>query len=82
MPHINIFLTDADHARLHELAACMQVDPLALAETFLWQRLRPPAPAIPPDDFQRVVEQTLTKNAELYRRLAKHDCSPEGAARE
>lgn len=65
MPTLTISLPEEKWAQLQEKAKRYQVAPEELLRVSLEELLTRPA-----EDFQRAVEYVLTKNVELYRRLA------------
>lgn len=65
MNAITITLSDERLARLQEMAARFQISPEELVRVGVEELL-----ARPDDAFQRAVTEVLTKNADLYRRLA------------
>jgi predicted transcriptional regulator len=65
MDAITISLSDADLAKLQEMADRNGITPEDLARISIEELL-----ARPDKDFQRTVEYVLKKNEELYKRLA------------
>jgi predicted transcriptional regulator len=65
MTTLTINLSDEQVKKLQELAERFHVAPDDLVRVSLEDLLTRPM-----DDFQKVVEYVLTKNAELYKRLA------------
>jgi len=65
MTTFTITLPDERVKKLQEIAARFRVAPEELVRASLEDLL-----TCPLDDFQKVVERVLTKNAELYKRLA------------
>jgi len=65
MTTFTIILPDDRLKKLEELAERFRVAPEELARASLEELLSRPL-----DDFQKVVERVLTKNTELYKRLA------------
>jgi len=65
MATLTITLSKERWAQLQEKARCYQVAPEELLRVSLEELL-----ARSDEEFQRAVEYVLTKNAELYRRLA------------
>ena len=66
MAKVTITLSEEQFAQLKEKALRYQVAPEELLRGSLEELLSRPA-----EDFQQAIEHVLTKNAELYRRLAK-----------
>lgn len=62
---LSIELADTELAELRSLATRLGVAPEALARVLVSDQLTKPA-----EDFERAAALVLTKNAELYRRLA------------
>jgi predicted transcriptional regulator len=65
MTTFTITLPDERLKKLEELAERFRVAPEDLVRASLEELLTRPL-----DDFQKIVERVLTKNAELYKRLA------------
>jgi predicted transcriptional regulator len=65
MTTFTIILPDDRLKKLEELAERLRVAPEELARASLEELLSRPL-----DDFQKIVERVLTKNTELYKRLA------------
>ena len=65
MSSITINLTDEHLLKLKEIAARLQVSPEDLARMSIEELI-----AQPEEDFERAADYVLSKNAELYRRLA------------
>ena len=65
MTTFTITLPDDRLKKLEEIARHFRVAPEELVRASLEELLTRPL-----DDFQRVVERVLTKNADLYKRLA------------
>jgi len=65
MTTFTITLPDERVKKLQEIAEHFRVAPEELVRASLEELLSRPL-----DDFQKVVEQVLSKNAELYKRLA------------
>ena len=65
MTTITITLSDVDAERLQQLATELKVSPEALVRATLNDALSRPEPS-----FRQAMEYVLTKNEELYRRLA------------
>ena len=65
MTTFTITLPDDRLKKLEEIARRFRVAPEELVRVSLEELL-----ARPPDDFQQVLERVLTKNADLYKRLA------------
>lgn len=63
---LSVELTDAQLTSLRERAASLGVPPEQLAAAAVAELVERPAA-----DFARAASQVLSKNAELYRRLAK-----------
>ena len=59
-------LTDAQLESLRERAKSLGISPEQLASAAVADLVERPA-----DDFERAVSEVLSRNAELYRRLAK-----------
>jgi len=66
MTTFTITLPDERVKQLQELAERFRVVPEELVRASLEELLTRPL-----DDFQRIVERVLSKNADLYKRLAK-----------
>jgi predicted transcriptional regulator len=64
--NITVPLTDEQAQRLDQLAESLGIDPTELARAACVDLV-----SQPPDDFRDVAKQVLTKNRELYRRLAQ-----------
>ena len=67
MSILKITVSEERAAKLEEKARRLKVTPEALLEASLEELLEQPD-----ENFQQVMDRVLTKNAELYRRLAKH----------
>ena len=67
MSTLKITVSEERVAKLEEKARRLQVTPEALLEASLEELL-----GRLDEEFQQVMERVLTKNAELYRRLAKN----------
>ena len=65
MTHITISISDERMQKLREKASRFQVAPEDLVRASLEGLL-----ALPEEDFRQAPEYVLSKNAELYRRLA------------
>jgi len=65
MTTLTITLPDERVKKLQELAERFRVAPEELARASLEELLTRPL-----DDFQKIIERVLSKNAELYKRLA------------
>ena len=65
MTTFTITLPDERVKKLHEIAERFRVAPEELVRASLEELL-----ARPLDDFQQALERVLTKNADLYKRLA------------
>lgn len=65
MTTITITLSEVDAERLQQLATELKVSPEALVRATLNDALSRPEPS-----FRQAMEYVLTKNEELYRRLA------------
>lgn len=65
MTAITIVLTEEQALRLRDRAAYYEISPEALALRGVEEILERPD-----DEFESLIEHILTKNAELYRRLA------------
>jgi len=65
MTHITISIPDDRMQKLREKASRFQVAPEDLVRASLEDLL-----ALPEEDFRQALEYVLSKNAELYRRLA------------
>ena len=65
MTHITISISDDRMQKLREKANRFQVAPEDLVRASLEDLL-----ALPEEDFRQALEYVLSKNAELYRRLA------------
>ena len=65
MTTFTITLPDERLKKLEELAERFRVAPEDLVRASLEELLTRPL-----DDFQKIIERVLTKNAELYKRLA------------
>ena len=65
MTHITISISDERMQKLREKASRFQVAPEDLVRASLEDLL-----ALPEEDFRQALEYVLSKNAELYRRLA------------
>lgn len=65
MTRITVSLTEEGLLRLQELAARLKISPEELARIGVVDLL-----ALPDDEFGRVMDYVLRKNAELYQRLA------------
>ncbi len=67
MSILKITVSEERAAKLEEKARRLKVTPEALLEASLEELLEQPD-----ENFQQVMDRVLTKNAELYRRLAEH----------
>ncbi|MEM8560038.1 MAG: DNA-binding protein [Bacteroidota bacterium] len=67
MTMLTIPLTDQDAERLRSLADRLGMDAEQLAVDAVRARLDQ---SVSDDEFERIAEQVVAKNAELYRRLA------------
>lgn len=67
MTMLTIPLTDQDAERLRSLAERLGMDAEQLAVDAVRARLDQ---SVSDGEFERIAEQVVTKNAELYRRLA------------
>ena len=65
MTTFTITLPDERVKKLYELAERFRIAPEELVRASLEELLTRPL-----DDFQKIVERVLTKNADLYKRLA------------
>ena len=65
MVHITVALPEDRLEKLQEVAARFNVSPEALVRVSIEELL-----AKPDDSFRKALDYVLTKNAELYRRLA------------
>ncbi|MCI0626937.1 MAG: DNA-binding protein [Acidobacteria bacterium] len=65
MVHITVALPEDRLQKLEEIAARFNVSPEALVRVSIEELL-----AKPDDSFRNALDYVLTKNAELYRRLA------------
>lgn len=65
MTNLVITLPDATFVKLKEMAASFHLTPEELVRVRIQDLVEQPE-----DEFQRIVQYVLTKNAELYRRLA------------
>ena len=65
MVHITVALPEDRLEKLQEVAARFNVSPEALVRVSIEELL-----AKPDDSFRNALDYVLTKNAELYRRLA------------
>jgi predicted transcriptional regulator len=65
MTTFTITLPEERVKKLQEIAERFRVTPEELVRVSLEELL-----TRPPDDFQQVLERVLTKNADLYKRLA------------
>ncbi|MBI3165709.1 MAG: DNA-binding protein [Anaerolineales bacterium] len=65
MTTFNINLRDERLKKLQDLAEHFRVAPEGLVRASLEELINRPL-----DDFQKIVERVLSKNAELYQRLA------------
>ena len=65
MANITVNLTEEKLLKLQELAARLAISPQELARIGVEELL-----SLPDDEFRRVTEYVLQKNAELYRHLA------------
>ena len=65
MTTFTITLPDERVKKLQEIAARFRVAPEELVRASLEELLNRPL-----DDFQKIVERVLSKNADLYKRLA------------
>jgi len=65
MTTLTITLPEDRVKKLQELAERFRIEPEELVRASLEELLTRPL-----DDFQKIVERVLTKNAELYKRLA------------
>jgi len=65
MANITVSLTEEGLLKLQELAARLMISPEELARIGVEELL-----ALPDDEFRRVMNYVLKKNAELYQRLA------------
>ncbi len=65
MTTFTITLPDERVKKLQEIAERLRVTPEELVRASLEELLTRPL-----DDFQKIIERVLTKNADLYKRLA------------
>ena len=65
MANITVSLTEEGLLKLQELAARLMISPEDLVRIGVEELL-----ALPDDEFRRVMNYVLKKNAELYQRLA------------
>jgi len=65
MSNITVSLPEDKLLKLQEFAARLAISPEELARIGVEELL-----ALPDDEFRRVMDYVLKKNAELYRRLA------------
>jgi len=65
MAHITVSLTEGGLQKLQELAARLTISPEDLARIGVEELL-----ALPNEEFRRVMDYVLKKNADLYQRLA------------